>query len=333
MILKKKLGGFIKLESNWTALVVFIVLTLFFFHHILTNLDYEADYDWKQVQFYHESARKSIVEYGQLPLWNPYECGGNVLLANPQQRVLSPMFIFTILFGTIIGLKIEVVLHLILGCLGMFVLAKHFKLKGVFAYIPPIVFMFSALFIRNLQAGSYDILPMAYMPFVIYYFLRGLEQSKYIFISCIFLVFTWFEGGIYVFIGLIIFLAIYTLFIYIEKKDPRCFLAYVKLMVVTFIFGAIKFIPNLFLFFHTKRVFQLKTGIGILDLLQTMIFPTVSHLDMNQTEYVLYVGIIITLLFLLGAVLCWKKNKTLILTTGVMTLIIMGFESSIPIWP
>jgi hypothetical protein len=46
--------------------------------------------DWDQHLFYHHVARAIIVRYHQMPLWNPWACGGMPLLANPQSRVLTP---------------------------------------------------------------------------------------------------------------------------------------------------------------------------------------------------------------------------------------------------
>ena len=49
-------------------------------------------HDWDQHLFYYGSVIKSVVEYGQLPFWNPWYCGGNVLWQNPQIPLLSPVF-------------------------------------------------------------------------------------------------------------------------------------------------------------------------------------------------------------------------------------------------
>jgi len=40
-------------------------------------------------------AYHSIRHYHQLPQWNPYTCGGNSLIGNPQSHLLTPWFLFT----------------------------------------------------------------------------------------------------------------------------------------------------------------------------------------------------------------------------------------------
>ena len=68
--------------------------------------------DWDQHLFFHEAPRKTIVEYGQIPLWNPYYCGGTILLGNPQSRCLAPTFPLVLAAGTVAGIKLDLLLHL-----------------------------------------------------------------------------------------------------------------------------------------------------------------------------------------------------------------------------
>lgn len=51
--------------------------------------------DWDYNLFLQGVPRTTIVEYGQLPLWNPYEWGGIPLLGTQASRFLSPSFALT----------------------------------------------------------------------------------------------------------------------------------------------------------------------------------------------------------------------------------------------
>src|SRR5262245_44184975 len=53
--------------------------------------------DWDQLLFYHAAVFKSVYEYGVLPFWNPWYCGGNVLWQNPQVALLSPTYLLALL--------------------------------------------------------------------------------------------------------------------------------------------------------------------------------------------------------------------------------------------
>jgi len=102
-------------KKNWFALVIFILISLVVVSPIFKNITYWGTNDWDQHFFYYESARKSIIEYKQFPFWNPWYCGGNALLAHPESSFLYPLFIINLLFGTVVGLKIQIFLHLIIG--------------------------------------------------------------------------------------------------------------------------------------------------------------------------------------------------------------------------
>src|SRR5688572_12789442 len=63
-------------------------------------------YDWRYFESMAEVARRTVAWYGEVPLWNPYSCGGEVDLANPQSLDGAPTFLLTLLFGTAWGFKL-----------------------------------------------------------------------------------------------------------------------------------------------------------------------------------------------------------------------------------
>ena len=50
-----------------------------------------GSYDWRYFESAMEAARRSVVWFGELPLYNPYMCGGEPQLANPQSVAGSPL--------------------------------------------------------------------------------------------------------------------------------------------------------------------------------------------------------------------------------------------------
>ena len=59
---------------------------------ILFALDNWGIQDWDHHFVLMEVPRASLLEYFQIPLWNPYSEGGMPMLAHPQSRFLSPFF-------------------------------------------------------------------------------------------------------------------------------------------------------------------------------------------------------------------------------------------------
>jgi hypothetical protein len=77
--------------------------------------------DWDVHLFLHGAVLKNLVEYGQLPFWNPWYCGGNVLLQNPQVPLLSPVYALAAVVSLPLAMKINIVVHYWLGLAGMHV--------------------------------------------------------------------------------------------------------------------------------------------------------------------------------------------------------------------
>jgi hypothetical protein len=99
---------------------------------------------------YEDAARRSVLDFGQLPLWNPDFCGGLPALGTPQSRFASPTFFFTLLFGTTRAEPVTVYAMVLLALegarryarlrrasqLGATVAAPVFGLMGIFACAP-----------------------------------------------------------------------------------------------------------------------------------------------------------------------------------------------------
>jgi hypothetical protein len=51
---------------------------------------YALRYDWRYFEAMGEISRRAVLWWHQAPLWNPYSCGGEVALANPQSLDAAP---------------------------------------------------------------------------------------------------------------------------------------------------------------------------------------------------------------------------------------------------
>lgn len=137
-------------------------------------------FDWDQHLFYYGAVLKNVVEYGQMPFWNPWYCGGNVLWQNPQIAVLSPVYPLTALMPLALAMKVNILLHYWLGFIGMhLLLARTVGLRS-----RPLVFFLATLFTASgapaihLLAGHSVFLPVFYLPFVLYFFLQSLTTGR-----------------------------------------------------------------------------------------------------------------------------------------------------------
>lgn len=131
----------------------------------------DADYLMQTV----EAARRSFLEYGQLPWWNPWISGGVPLFANPQFGLLSLPTLFGLIFGSIIGYKIALMGYLIIGFWGFYHLfTKCFKTPIVTAALLSYIWSFGSFFAHR-AAGHYTFFTIEFFPFLLLFFLKRKE--------------------------------------------------------------------------------------------------------------------------------------------------------------
>lgn len=137
-------------------------------------------YDWRYFESMAEVARRSVVWYGQAPLWNPYSCGGEVDLANPQSLVGAPTFLFTLFFGTAWGFKLALALYYLLALGGMYKLAERLGLQAMPALFAAVSFGLSGYLVSHIAAGHINFASVALFPYLVYFFDRAIEDAKWI---------------------------------------------------------------------------------------------------------------------------------------------------------
>jgi hypothetical protein len=136
--------------------------------------------DWDVHLFFHGAVLKSLVEYAQLPFWNPWNCGGNVLWQNPQVPVLSPVYPLTLLMPLALAVKVNILLHYWLAFIGMHLLLT--RVIGLM-FLPLVVYLaaiftFAGAHAMHLAVGHNNFLPAFYLPFQLFLFLRALGSGS-----------------------------------------------------------------------------------------------------------------------------------------------------------
>ncbi|MBN1605232.1 MAG: hypothetical protein JW940_01290 [Polyangiaceae bacterium] len=99
---------------------------------------------------YDMSAVDSVLYYGQLPLWNPYYCGGIYALGAPEVSFVSPTFLLSLLLGPARALSLTAFVMTVLGMEGFF---RWLRL-GTGSSLGPALFA-PILGLNGLFAGAY----------------------------------------------------------------------------------------------------------------------------------------------------------------------------------
>lgn len=136
-------------------------------------------FDWDQHLFYYGAVLKNVVEYGQMPFWNPWYCGGNVLWQNPQIALLSPAYPLTALMPLALAMKVNIVLHYWLGFAGMHLLLTRVARVTSLPIVVFLATMFTASGAPAIHffAGHSVFLPAFYLPILLYWYFTALESG------------------------------------------------------------------------------------------------------------------------------------------------------------
>lgn len=108
----------------------------------------------------------TITRFHQVPLWNPYKCGGMPDLANPQSRVVTPFLLLHLLFGPYAGLELEIPFHLAIAFGGAYILGRVAGCGRTAALACGVTFAGSSWFPLHAAAGHDVFFPATYLPLV-----------------------------------------------------------------------------------------------------------------------------------------------------------------------
>jgi hypothetical protein len=143
----------------------FAVVALIAAWPLLANAAAMNEFRDAQVLSHYESvARESALQWRQLPLWDPYYCGGMYLLGTPQSRFVSPTFLLTLVFGETRGESLAIFVLTVVGLEGAFRYARSRRATALGAILGAPVFALSGLFAVSSALGwvgfyGFELLP------------------------------------------------------------------------------------------------------------------------------------------------------------------------------
>lgn len=146
--------------------------------------------DWDYFLQLYEAFRVSIIEYGQFPWWNPWVAGGVPLYANPQFALFSIESVNALVFGSLYGLKIAVVIYNILGFWGMYLLCKKMSSNEIRSILIAYIFIFSGFAVSHTVIGHLTFAMYYLVPWIFYFYLQRQDiKYGYIYFVCFFIFF------------------------------------------------------------------------------------------------------------------------------------------------
>ncbi|HTJ81962.1 MAG TPA: hypothetical protein VL400_09555, partial [Polyangiaceae bacterium] len=126
---------------------------------------------------YEESARHTVLAFGEVPLWDPYYCGGMDGLGTPQSRFASPTFLLTLGLGTLRAEPVVVFLFLLLGLEGAFRYARSRGASHLGAALSAPVFGLSGFFAVSPALGWIHFMGFELVPWILWGLRRAMRGN------------------------------------------------------------------------------------------------------------------------------------------------------------
>lgn len=198
--------------------------------------------------FFHkmlEVVRVSVSRYHELPLWNPYECGGVPLWDNPQGIGAAPLMWLTLLIGTTRTIAVWYVVHLAAGLVCMWLLARvELKLSMPASLVAAVSWTFAGVQACHFAGGHVVWVSYLYYPLALLFWRRA-ERDLWGAVGLgLIVALTVYEGGTYPLPYLALLLGTETLMrVWPPRRLPRIVLAAVVVVAVALSVGACRFLP------------------------------------------------------------------------------------------
>ncbi len=317
--------------GKWIWILIALASVYFFLFQPMNRFMLQGSTDdWRYFHFHWEVSWNTIGEYGQFPFWNPYHCGGNVHLANAQSQFLSPLAWPSLLVGVPAGLKLFMLFHFLIGVWGGWLLGRQLGLKGWHAMVPAILFPCSGYFAYHMGGGHSSFLPFMFMPLILAFYLRSIDDIRYTAAVGGLLGLTVLEGGVYpgpfivLLLGVVALLKTFSGGRFSLRPLTRLALAGVLAIALS----ALKLLPLLDYMRENQRLVPSDDSLSIKEVFQVFLsrrlerrFP--GHLYV-WPEYGAYVGIPLFAVALVTALVTLRKHWKLLLVMLLFTGLMMG---------
>jgi hypothetical protein len=127
-----------------------------------------------------EAARVSWVHWHELPLWNPYQCGGVPLWDNPEGLGAAPTMWIFLPFGTTRAIELWFVTHVLAAFVSMWLFArKDLRLTTAASIFAACVWAFCGYFEQHLSGGHLSWVAFAYLPLGLFLWRRAEKDVRF----------------------------------------------------------------------------------------------------------------------------------------------------------
>ena len=282
----------------------------------------------------------TISHFHQFPLWDPYECGGVPMLGDPQSRFLSPFFLLQLLFGPVIGLHLEIILHVAIAWSGGYVLARVQGLSPLASTLCGSIYAGSSWFSLHLAEGHEAFLSSVYLPWIVALLWLCFSERALVPAagSGLLMALTLGEAGVYQVLQALVLVGLLGLTLSVLYRSYWPIAAMAIFAAFSAGFAAVKLLPDYGMMHTYPRAWDSFDSTS-LRLIYTSLFSRVQDLEREHSggqwgfwEYGAYIGFSAAVLSLIGAVKYPRRAAPWVVACVVLVALAAGQSARYSLW-
>ncbi|MCA9522223.1 MAG: hypothetical protein KC609_14685 [Myxococcales bacterium] len=285
----------------WLAIAIAFLFPIF--------SDWQSMGGWDQTYFhaFDETARRTVLDYGQFPAWNPYHCGGRTLIGHVASTHMHPLFWLVALpLGTGLGFKIYLLLHIFLGVAGMHLYMRERGAEDLGALVAATAFGACGYFSWHFAGGHVSYYGLTLTPLILLFLERGRHKARYGVWVGLLLAWTFLLGGAYAYPFQVLLVGAHVIYYSVADRSPTAFYTAAIAGLVSLGVSAVKVLPVLEFTLKHSRPSQLLESIAPWELFEPLLsrrshFGRWGNHPFTWPEYGSYIGYLPLLLAMIAA--------------------------------
>jgi hypothetical protein len=270
--------------------------------------------DWRYFAEAWEAARVALVDFHQLPSWNPYHCGGLVLYQDPQAPFPGPIFLLTFWWlPTGAAIKVWIIAHLLTGAFGTRALIADRGGNGAEQVLGVVLICACGFVAWHTGGGHLSFTPFLFLPLILWAFRRSLGDPRWAVLIAALFAIAFFEGATYPIPLMLVALGIESAARLGSKRDRQGLL--LSLPIFGFLFlllAGLRLVPVLRYLQEHPRLVPLDDQLTLAELFKTWLLPTHERPHAGHPyvwdEYADYVGLVPVAIMLIGVAIALVRR-------------------------
>lgn len=295
-------------------------------------------------QYFHklvDSGRVSIAHFHELPLWDPYECGGRPLWDNPQSLVAAPLIWLNLLVGTSATMKLWYLLHTAAGFVSMWLFCRRdLAVSRAAALTASVGWAAGSFHMHHYSGGHAAFVTFELMPLALFLWRRAETDARYAMGLGLLVALLGLEGAALPLLYFAVLLAAETVTrLWPAKRVLQIARAGAITLGVGIGVGAVRFFPVIDQLRSHKRPipsdFDHMTSSSLLDAFVNGYYPHLHRLPNHAYvwgEYAAYTGWVLLAIAVVGIVLAWRRHLWLGALLALAIALMVGYQGPLSPW-